>query len=146
MKLYISTVLWVHKKLPQSTVKLVLPSNKSYESKTGCNRTLATVLWVPLTLSSWGKSTPCLPDCHQRCITVSLSRTRNFITKNLWDRFRARFDKKGRQKHGRAKRIRRRTERGATKSVPREGPFLAQIFGLGNPPFSSKFKAIFSRK
>ena len=27
----ISTVLWVHKKLPQSTVKLVLPSNESYE-------------------------------------------------------------------------------------------------------------------
>ena len=26
----ISTVLWVHKKLPQSTVKLVLPSNESY--------------------------------------------------------------------------------------------------------------------
>ena len=44
----ISTVLRVHKKLPQSTVKLVLPSNESYESKTGCNRTLATVLWVPL--------------------------------------------------------------------------------------------------
>ena len=38
----------MHKKLPQSTVKLVLPSNESYESKTGCNRTLATVLWVPL--------------------------------------------------------------------------------------------------
>ena len=35
-------------KLPQSTVKRVLPSNESYESKTGCNRTLATVLWVPL--------------------------------------------------------------------------------------------------
>ena len=34
--------------LAQSTVKLVLPSNESYESKTGCNRTLATVLWVPL--------------------------------------------------------------------------------------------------
>ena len=44
----ISTVLWVHKKLPQSTVKLVLPSTESYESKTGCNRTLATVLWAPL--------------------------------------------------------------------------------------------------
>ena len=44
----ISTVLWVHKKLPQSTVKRVLSSNESYESKTGCNRTLATVLWVPL--------------------------------------------------------------------------------------------------
>ena len=29
-------------------VKLVLPSNESYESKTGCNRTLATVLWVTL--------------------------------------------------------------------------------------------------
>ena len=38
----------MHKKLPQSTVKLVLPSNESYESKTACNRTLATVLWVPL--------------------------------------------------------------------------------------------------
>ena len=38
----------MHKKLPQSTVKRVLPSNESYESKTGCNRTLATVLWVPL--------------------------------------------------------------------------------------------------
>ena len=42
-----STVLWVRKKLPQSTVKLVLPSNESYESKTACNRTHATVLWVP---------------------------------------------------------------------------------------------------
>ena len=40
----ISTVLWVNKKFPQSTVKLELPSNESYESKTGCNRTLATVL------------------------------------------------------------------------------------------------------
>ena len=38
----------MHKKLPQSTVKRVLPSNKSYESKTSCNRTIATVLWVPL--------------------------------------------------------------------------------------------------
>ena len=45
----ISTVLWVHKELPQSTVKLVLPNNESYDSKTGCNRTLPTVLWVPLT-------------------------------------------------------------------------------------------------
>ena len=44
----LSTVLWVHKKLPQSTVKLVLSSNESCESKTSCNRTLATVLWVPL--------------------------------------------------------------------------------------------------
>ena len=35
-------------KTPQSTVKLVLPSNEIYESKTGCNRTLATVPWVPL--------------------------------------------------------------------------------------------------
>ena len=42
------TVLWVHRKLPQSTVKQVLPSNESYESRTGCNCTLATVLWVPL--------------------------------------------------------------------------------------------------
>ena len=41
----------MHKKLPQSTVKLVLPSNESYESKKGCNRTLATVLWVPLNVS-----------------------------------------------------------------------------------------------
>ena len=38
----------MHRKLPQSTVKLALPSNERYESKTGCNRTLATVLWVPL--------------------------------------------------------------------------------------------------
>ena len=54
----ISTVLWVHKKLPQSTVKLVLPSNESYESKTGSNRsyrTLATVLWVPLNLPAKSK-------------------------------------------------------------------------------------------
>ena len=41
----------MHKQLPQSTVKLVLPSNESYESKTGCNRTLATVLWVPLKIA-----------------------------------------------------------------------------------------------
>ena len=46
----ISTVLWVHQKLPQSTVSQAFPSNKSYESKTGCNRTPATVLWVPLIL------------------------------------------------------------------------------------------------
>ena len=32
----------------KSAVKRVLPSNESYESKTGCNRTLPTVLWVPL--------------------------------------------------------------------------------------------------
>ena len=34
----------MHNKLPQSTVKLVLPSNDSYESKTGCNRTFARTL------------------------------------------------------------------------------------------------------
>ena len=44
----ISTVLWVYQKLPQSTVSQAFPSNKSYESKAGCNRTPATVLWVPL--------------------------------------------------------------------------------------------------
>ena len=42
----------MHGKLPQSTVKRVLPSNESHESKTGCNRTLATVLWVPLSDSN----------------------------------------------------------------------------------------------
>ena len=36
---------WVHRKFPRSTVKAVLAS---YESKTGCNRTPTTVLWVPL--------------------------------------------------------------------------------------------------
>ena len=52
--------LW--KKAPRAmramrgNVKLVLPSNESYESKTGCNRPLATVLWVPLTyVSHWGR-------------------------------------------------------------------------------------------
>ena len=44
----ISTVLWVHRKLLQSTVKATLASNQSYESKTGSNRTPATVLWLPL--------------------------------------------------------------------------------------------------
>ena len=43
----ISTVLWVHQMLPQSTVSQAFPSNKSYESKAGCSRTPATVLWVP---------------------------------------------------------------------------------------------------
>ena len=43
----ISTVLWVHQKLPQSTVSQAFPSNQSYESKAGCNRTPATVLWAP---------------------------------------------------------------------------------------------------
>ena len=47
----ISTVLWVHQKLPQSTVSRPFPGNTSYESKTGCNRTPATVLWVPLNLA-----------------------------------------------------------------------------------------------
>ena len=42
----------MHRKLPQSTVKAALPSNESYESKTGSNRTPATVLWVPLSLSN----------------------------------------------------------------------------------------------
>ena len=46
----ISTVLWLHQKLPQSTVSQAFPSNKSYESKADCNRTPATVLWVPLIL------------------------------------------------------------------------------------------------
>ena len=49
----ISTVLWVHQKLPQSTVSQAFPSNKSYESKAGCNRTPATVLWVPLIQASF---------------------------------------------------------------------------------------------
>ena len=57
----ISTVLWVHKKPPQSTVKLVLPSNESYESKTGCNRTPATVLWVPLK-QPWEPVDPVVAD------------------------------------------------------------------------------------
>ena len=46
----ISTVLWVHQKLPQSTFSQAFRSNKSYESKAGCNRTPATVLWVPLNI------------------------------------------------------------------------------------------------
>ena len=50
----ISTVLWVHQKLPQSTVSQAFPSNKSYESKTGCSRTPATVLWVPLKKKNLG--------------------------------------------------------------------------------------------
>ena len=33
--------LGAQKKFPQSTVKLVLPSNESYESKRGCNHTPA---------------------------------------------------------------------------------------------------------
>ena len=48
----ISTVLWVHQKLPQSTVSYAFPSNESYESKAGCNRTPATVLWVPLSFDA----------------------------------------------------------------------------------------------
>ena len=41
----------VRRKLPNNTVKPALPalpSNKSYESKTGHNRTPAIVLWIPL--------------------------------------------------------------------------------------------------
>ena len=41
-------VFCFRQKLPQSTVSQAFPSNKSYESKAGCNRTPATVLWVPL--------------------------------------------------------------------------------------------------
>ena len=37
------------RELHQSTVKATLPNNESYESKTGCNRTPATLLWAPLT-------------------------------------------------------------------------------------------------
>ena len=35
----ILTVLWVHRDLPQNTIKPTLPSNETYESKTDCNRT-----------------------------------------------------------------------------------------------------------
>ena len=41
----------LHRKLPQSTGKPVLPSNESYESETGCNCILATVLWVGLRMA-----------------------------------------------------------------------------------------------
>ena len=41
----ILTMLWVHNKIPQSTVKPTLPSNWE---RTSCNRTLATVPWVAL--------------------------------------------------------------------------------------------------
>ena len=56
----ISTVLWVHQKLPQSTVSQAFPSKKSYESKAGCNRTPATVLWAPLNFDKllWQDSFP----------------------------------------------------------------------------------------
>ena len=46
----------MHRKLPQSTVTLVLPSSESYESKRGCNCTPATVLWVPLSYPPLKKS------------------------------------------------------------------------------------------
>ena len=41
-------MIWVHRKLPQSTVKQVLPSNDDH--------TLATVLWVPLSCD-WAEGT-----------------------------------------------------------------------------------------
>ena len=44
-------------------IKLVLPSNEIYESKTGCNRTLATVLWVPLNFAP--PPTKRWPNYHQ---------------------------------------------------------------------------------
>ena len=45
------TVLSMHRKLPQSTVKQVLPTNE-----TGCNATLGAVLWVPLiNVSLWAQ-------------------------------------------------------------------------------------------
>ena len=43
-----------------------LPSNESYESKTGCNRTLPTVLWVPLTPPVPGGVAPKF-GCLKRC-------------------------------------------------------------------------------
>ena len=62
--------------------KLVLPSNESYESKAGCNRTLPTVLWVPLryimvfVLFEWRGKHPrtihpnknSLRNCFQHCL------------------------------------------------------------------------------
>ena len=39
---------WVHRKLPQSTVKPGLPDHGICESKTVCKRSLAAALWVPL--------------------------------------------------------------------------------------------------
>ena len=75
----ISTVLWVHKKLPQSTVKLVLPSNESYESKTGCNRTLATVLWVPM-LYFWKMSSSNLFEDLIFLLACSV----HFVRRRFW--------------------------------------------------------------
>ena len=56
----ISTVIWVHQRLPRSTVSQAFSSNKSYESKAGCNRTPATVLWVPLIMGCFRAPPPWL--------------------------------------------------------------------------------------
>ena len=52
-----------------STVKLVLPSNESYESKTGCNPTLATVLRVPLKFKGEKKNAECKLSMGGREVT-----------------------------------------------------------------------------
>ena len=63
----VSTVLWVQRRLPQSTVRQVVPGNESHESETGCSRTLATVLWVPLILrDSQTDSQPLWSSCSCR--------------------------------------------------------------------------------
>ena len=81
----ISTVLWVHKKLPQSTVKPILPINESYESKTGCNRTLPTVLWVPLkTLSEGQRLLANTSVCKQSLVPSALADADHPLSTPLW--------------------------------------------------------------
>ena len=70
----ISTVLWVHRKLPQSTVRQVLPSNESYESKASCNRTPATVLGVPLILTQKNVSLVPTSFCRLAALTLKFAK------------------------------------------------------------------------
>ena len=95
----ISTVLWVQRKLPQSTVEQVLSSNESYESKTGCNpypcnRTLGSIdlclqgptpqkrkFYFHCRLAVSDLSAP------QRCNAERSDAQRNFFTSLFWPPF-----------------------------------------------------------
>ena len=95
----ISTVLWVHHKLPQSTVSQAFPSNKSYESKAGCNRTPATVLWVPLINARFpleafiGTEKPGQPETPHDSALLSPPRDRAMFSA-FWGHFLSILDRK----------------------------------------------------
>ena len=62
----------------QTASKQVLPSNESYESKTGCNCTLATVPWVPLSALCFSDQAKSAVNLWHMCSKLENIFRRNF--------------------------------------------------------------------